>query len=94
MKAGHLTPRPMRTRGEKSITWARSTPPANVSDGITYKLAKRDLDGKIVQVTVTFFRSHTRDAIAASVRAARKGLLATVDDRDMVILGLAEGMAA
>ena len=94
MKAGHLTPRPMRNRGEKAITWARSTPPANVSDGITYKLAKRDLDGKIVQVTLTFFRSHTREAIAASVAAARKGLLSTVDDRDMVILGLAEGMAA
>jgi hypothetical protein len=94
MKTGHLTPRPMLNRGEKSITWARSIPPANVSDGITYKLAKRDLDGKIVQVTLTFFRSHTRDAIAASVAAARKGLLSTVDDRDMVILGLTEGMAA
>lgn len=94
MKTTHLTPRPMLNRGEKSITWARSIPPRNVSDGITYKLAKRDLDGKIVQVSLTFFRSHTRDAIASSVKAARKGLLSTVDDRDMVILGLAEAAAA
>lgn len=94
MKHSHLTPRPMRTRGEKSITWARSIPLASVSDGITYKMAKRDLDGKIVQVSLTFFRAHTRDAIASSVKAARKGLLSTVDDRDMVILGLTEAAAA
>jgi hypothetical protein len=94
MKTAHLTPRGMRSRGEKSITWARVVPPAPVSDGITYRLARRDLNGKIVSVSLTFFRAHTRNQIARSLWAARTGLRESVDARDMVILGLAEAVAA
>jgi hypothetical protein len=90
MKTTHLTPRGMRSRGEKSITWARVVPPPGVSDGITYRMAKRDLDGKIVSVSLTFFRSHSREQIARSVQAMRKGLRETVEARDMRILGLEE----
>lgn len=94
MKTTHLTPRAMRTRGEKSITWARSTPPPKVSDGITYRLARRDLDGKIVPMSITFFKAHSRAEIARSLWAARQCLRATVDERDLAILGLTEAAAA
>jgi hypothetical protein len=94
MKTTHLTPRGMRSRGEKSITWARTIPQKGVSDGITYHLARRDLHGKIVRASLTFFRAHTRSQIARSLWAARKGLRESVDARDLVILGLAEAVAA
>lgn len=94
MKSTHLTPRAMRNRGDRAITWARTAPPPAVSDGITYRLAKRDLDGKIVPVSLTFFRAHSRDEIARSLWAARKALRATIDERDIVILGLVEAAAA
>lgn len=94
MKTGHLVPRPMRTRGEKSITWARSLPPPLVSDGITYKLAKRDYSGTIHMEMRTFLRMHTRSEIARSIWEARIRLRASVDDRNLVILGLVEDAPA
>ena len=90
MKTTHLTPRPMRNRGERSITWARTIPAPELSDGITYRLAKRDLDGKPTVVALTFFKAHLRGEIARSLWAARAGLRATVEDRDMRILDLVE----
>jgi len=80
----------MRTRGAKSITWARVTPPALVSDGITYRLARRDLEGIAHYEVRTFFRTHSRDEIARAVWEARIRLRATVDDRDLVILKLVD----
>jgi len=90
MKAGHLVPRGMRTRGEKSITWARVAPPANVSDGITYRLARRDLSGTAHMEVRTFFRQQTRGEIARSLLEARLRLRDVVDSRDLVFLGLVE----
>ncbi len=94
MKAAHLAARPMRTRGEKSITWARVAPPPLVSDGITYRLARRDLDGAMHMEARTFLRMHSRGEIARSLWEARIRLRDAVDARDLVILGLVEAESA
>lgn len=90
MKTGHLVPRPMRTRGEKSITWARTTPPPLVSDGITYRLARRDYEGVLHYEQRVFFRGHSRSHIASLLWEARVRLREAVDARNLVILGLVE----
>lgn len=94
MSDRHLTPRSMRTRGEKSITWARVAPPPGIADGITYRLARRDLNNRLYFEVRTFFSGTPRGRIAESIWAARRRLRDTVDAQDMIILGLAEGVAA
>lgn len=87
MKAGHLTPRHMRTRGEKSITWARFVYRPGV---FAYRLARRDLRGVTYYEQRAFGEDDHRDYIARMLWHTRIRLRATVDARDLVHLGLEE----
>jgi hypothetical protein len=87
VKTGHLTPRPARTRGEKSITWARF---AYAEGVIGYRLCRRNLRGGIHYEQRAFPVEDHRDYIARELWHTRIRLREAVDARDLVHLGLEE----